>query len=48
MNEMKCSVVNCQRKITKDECIVIDKKVYCRECAVLLNKMLIEKMMRGV
>ncbi|MFX0067895.1 MAG: hypothetical protein ACFFA1_02280 [Promethearchaeota archaeon] len=46
--EKRCSVVNCQRDIKEGESVKIGKKIYCVECAVLISKSEVAKLMRGI
>lgn len=46
--ENLCSVVNCQKTLKKGEFVEIGGKTYCLECAVLISKSEVGRLMRGV
>lgn len=46
--ENSCSVVNCQKALKKGEFVKIGGKIYCLECAVLISKSEVGRLMRGV
>lgn len=46
--EKTCGVVNCQKAVKEGEYVKIGRKTYCLECAVLISKSEVGKLMRGI
>ncbi|MFX0096779.1 MAG: hypothetical protein ACFE7E_03380 [Candidatus Hodarchaeota archaeon] len=46
--EEKCHVVNCQKNLKEEKFVEIGTKKYCVECAVLISKSEVGKLMRGI
>lgn len=47
MANLRCSVLNCQKEVAEGEYVTISNRVFCIECGVLFNKMMISDIIKG-